>query len=262
MTRLTTFQEKIRNGQKVYMPYVLLGFPDVGASVEVARTLILNGADGLEIGFPFRDPVADGPVIERAGNIALDNGFTVDQGFAAIRQIREAANDLPLTLMLYYNIVLARGIEKFFGECKESGIDAVLIPDMPPERADTVYPAAQENGIALVFIAAPTTTPERFTHIRPYAGGFIYVVTRMGTTGTADSYSGQIADMFARFRKETDLPLIAGFGISTPEHAQRMIGFGADGVITGSRIVELSEKDAAGLAPHTQDMARAVARER
>ncbi|MDY0029132.1 MAG: tryptophan synthase subunit alpha [Pseudobdellovibrionaceae bacterium] len=254
MSRYSFITQKIKEGGHVYMPYVLLGYPDLETSFEVAKTLIENGAHGLELGFPFRDPVADGPVIEKAGNIALDNGFTVDAGFQLIARIRALSSDIPLTLMLYYNMVLARGVDKFFADCKNAGIDGVLIPDMPPERADTVSPAASTNGVELVFIAAPTSTPERLQKIAAVAGGFVYVVTRMGTTGAVENYSDKLSALFASIKSHIDLPAIAGFGISTPEQARKMIGFGADGVITGSKIVDMTATNMAEIAPHTKEM--------
>lgn len=261
MNRYDFLTSRLSSGQLVYMPYILLGFPGVETSFDVARTVIENGAHGLELGFPFRDPVADGPVIERAGNIALDNGFDAEKGFAVIARIRALAPDIPLTLMLYYNMVLARGADRFFADCQAAGIDGVLIPDMPPERADTVLPAAKANGIKLVFIAAPTTTPERLQIISRVAGGFIYVVTRMGITGTTENYSSQLADLFASIKTHITLPAVAGFGISTPEQAKKMLAAGADGVITGSRIVELTETGTLDdLAAHTSAMIQALAR--
>ncbi len=254
MSRYESITQKIKNGGHVYMPYVLLGYPDLEMSYSVAKTLIGNGAHGLEIGFPFHDPVADGPVIEKAGNIALDNGFTVDQGFALIARIRALSPDIPLTLMLYYNMVLARGIEKFFADCKMSGLDGVLIPDMPPERADTVLPAAKANGIDLIFIAAPTSTPERLQKIATVAGGFVYVVTRMGITGSVESYSDKLSDLFTSIKSHINLPVIAGFGISTPDQARKMIESGADGVITGSKIVEMTAQGLDTIAQHTKEM--------
>lgn len=261
MNRYDFLTSRVSSGQSVYMPYILLGFPSVETSLDVARTVIENGAHGLELGFPFRDPVADGPVIERAGNIALDNGFDAEKGFAVIARIRALAPDIPLTLMLYYNMVLARGADRFFADCQAAGIDGVLIPDMPPERADTVLPAAKANGIKLVFIAAPTTTPERLQIISRVADGFIYVVTRMGITGTTENYSSQLADLFASIKAHITLPAVAGFGISTPEQAKKMLAAGADGVITGSRIVELTETGTLDdLAAHTSAMIQALAR--
>ncbi|MCB1557684.1 MAG: tryptophan synthase subunit alpha [Alphaproteobacteria bacterium] len=254
MSRYSFITQKIKDGSHVYMPYVLLGYPDLETSYEVAKTLIENGAHGLELGFPFRDPVADGPVIEKAGNIALNNGFTVDAGFQLVARIRALSADVPLTLMLYYNMVLARGVDKFFADCKAAGIDGVLIPDMPPERADTVAPAAHANGIELVFIAAPTSTPERLQKIAAVAGGFVYVVTRMGTTGAVENYSDKLSALFASIKSHIDLPAIAGFGISTPDQARKMIGFGADGVITGSKIVDMTTNNMAEIAPHTKEM--------
>lgn len=256
MSRYSFLTQKIKDGGHVYMPYVLLGYPDLETSFSVAKTLLENGAHGLELGFPFRDPVADGPVIEKAGNIALDNGFTVDHGFEIAKRIRTLSPDIPLTLMLYYNMVLARGIDRFFADCKMAGVDGVLIPDMPPERADTVAPAARANGIELVFIAAPTSTPERLQKIAAVAGGFVYVVTRMGITGSVENYSDKLSALFASIKSHIDLPAIAGFGISTPDQARKMIEFGADGVITGSKIVEMTTNSPDDIAKHTAEMVR------
>ncbi|HNQ92631.1 MAG TPA: tryptophan synthase subunit alpha [Alphaproteobacteria bacterium] len=258
MSRYKFISDKIAGGGHIYMPYVLLGYPDLETSFAVAKTLIESGVHGLEIGFPFRDPAADGPVIEKAGNIAIDNGFKVNDGFALIKKIRALSNDIPLTLMLYYNMVLARGIDKFFADCKDAGVDGVLIPDMPPERADTVLDAARANDVDLVFIAAPTTTAERMDLIASVAGGFIYVVTRMGITGTSEHYSDKLAALFSLIKSKTDLPAIAGFGVSTPEQAQKMIAAGADGVITGSKIVEMTTQNPDLISIHTQDMVKAV----
>lgn len=258
MSRYSFITDKVSQGQRVYMPYLLLGYPDLDSSFDVAKTLIENGVHGLEIGFPFRDPVADGPVIEKAGNIALDNGFKVSAGFKQIKRIRDLSSEIPLTLMLYYNMVLARGIDKFFADCKAAGVDGVLIPDMPPERADTVSDAANKNGIELIFIVAPTSTPERMEKISKVAGGFIYVVTRMGITGTTENYSDKLASLFSLVKSHTGLPAIAGFGVSTPEQAQKMMVAGADGVITGSKIVEMTTNATSDIPAHTKSMVAAV----
>lgn len=262
MSRYHILKEKIAAGQKIYTPYVLLGYPSNEDSLQVAKTLIDHGVDALELGFPFRDPVADGPVIEQAANAALDAGFRVQHGFDLIAQIRKYAPDLPLTLMLYTNMVLARGVENFFGSCANAGLDAVLIPDLPPERADMVAEHARAHKIDLVFIVAPTSTPARLALIKPYAGGFIYVVTRMGITGSVEQYSDKIAQLFAMIKSHLDLPAIAGFGISTPDQAQKMLDAGADGVITGSRLIEIishgNGKWPQDLVNHTESMVKCL----
>ncbi len=262
MSRYQILKDKIAAGHKIYTPYVLLGYPSIDDSFNVAKTLIDHGVDALELGFPFRDPVADGPVIEQAANAALDAGFRVQHGFDLIAKIRAYAPDLPLTLMLYTNMVLSRGVGNFFASCADVGLDAVLIPDLPPERADIVAEDARAHKIDLVFIVAPTSTPERLALIKQYAGGFIYVVTRMGITGSVEQYSDKISHLFTMIKSHLDLPAIAGFGISTPEQAQKMLTAGADGVITGSRLIEIIRDSGpnwpATLADHTDIMVQSL----
>tara|TARA_R110002124_G_scaffold233406_1_gene398773 strand:- start:155039 stop:155848 length:810 start_codon:yes stop_codon:yes gene_type:complete len=248
-TRFQHIQNKTRAGQAVYMPYVLMGYPNFEASLTAAKTLIDAGADGLELGLPFRDPVADGPVIQDAANIALDNGFKANDALKFITALRAYAPDTPFTVMSYYNIILAKGAEKFIAELGRAGIDGLLIPDLPPEHAQEVFPTTQAHNIDLVFIVAPTTNDARIEKIKAYAGGFIYVVTKMGTTGTQENYDQNLEQLFTRIKSAVDLPAIAGFGISTAEHAQNMVNIGANGVIVGSQIIKLCSPDKNGTAP-------------
>lgn len=238
-TRYTHIHNKVKDGKAVYMPYILMGYPSIDGSITAAKALIDGGADGLELGLPFRDPVADGPVIQDAANIALDQGFKADDALTIIKAIRTYAPDIPLTLMSYFNIILVKGLEPFIASLSEAGIDGLLIPDLPPEHAEDVYPTAQAHNIEMIFIAAPTTHTGRFDKIRPYAGGFIYVVTKMGTTGMNDNFDSDLKTLFANIKDNIDLPAIAGFGISTPKHAQDMVEKGANGVIIGSKIIQM-----------------------
>jgi tryptophan synthase alpha chain len=248
-TRFKHIQRKTRAGQAVYMPYVLMGYPNFDASLITAKTLIDAGADGLELGLPFRDPVADGPVIQNAANIALDNGFKANDALKFITELRAYAPDIPFTLMSYYNIVLAKGVDSFIPALGHAGLDGLLIPDLPPEHAPEVFPITQNHNIDLVFIVAPTTNDARIEKIKDYAGGFIYVVTKMGTTGTQEGYDENLEQLFTRIKEAIDLPAIAGFGISTAEHAQNMVKIGANGVIVGSQIVKLCSPDSKGGLP-------------
>tara|TARA_R110002126_G_scaffold291807_1_gene459696 strand:+ start:141793 stop:142602 length:810 start_codon:yes stop_codon:yes gene_type:complete len=264
-TRYTHIQGKVKDGKPVYMPYILMGYPSLEGSIAAAKALIDGGADGLELGLPFRDPVADGPVIQDAANIALDKGFKADDALTIIQAIRAYAPDIPLTVMSYFNIVLVKGIEKFIAALAEAGIDGILIPDLPPEHAEDVYPATQANNIELIFIVAPTTHAGRFDKIRPYAGGFIYVVTKMGTTGMNDNFDSDLKTLFADIKTHIDLPAIAGFGISTPAHAQDMAQKGANGVIIGSKIIQMCKESFDGqqlspalLTAHTKKIQAAL----
>lgn len=246
----------------VYMPYFPLGYPTAALSLKVIRTLIEEGVDGLELGLPFRDAVADGPIIQAAANQALDRGFTVDMALDLIKKIRAMNPEIPLTLMCYYNMLVARGVEKFIRDFAKAGIDGILIPDLPPERADEILPAAKKYGIKTVFIASLLSDEARLKKIAAVASGFVYVVPRLGITGLTQNFDEDIAGVFKRIRKTTALPLIAGFGIAEPAHARQMFDAGATGVISGSKVVKLvadayakdKKTDLSSLRRHTRQM--------
>lgn len=238
---------------KSYLPYLMLGHPNAETCVAAAKILLDNGAAGLELGLPFRDPVADGPIIESAGNAVLDSGFTVDDAIAIVKKIRAQNGAAPITLMAYYNMVMARGVQTFAADFAAAGVDGILIPDLPLERTDEVLPALREQNLKLIFMVSPLTTAERLQKIAAVAEGFLYVVTRLGITGTDSNYSAQLSELFARVHANTSLPAIAGFGISRPPDVSAMLAAGADGVIIGSRLVEiLQDFDAGELAYHAR----------
>ena len=262
MSRYNHFSKK---NCAVYTPYAMLGYPTKESSLKAIDVLIENGVDGLELGLPFRDPMADGPVIEKAGNVALDNGFDVEWALSAIREIRSKASDLPVTLMCYYNMLVARGAEKFIRDFAEAGIDGLLVPDLPVDFADEILPYAQKYNVKLVFIASPLTSVERLEMFRERSGGFVYLVTKLGITGVSEGYADNLAELFDNLHEHTGLPAIAGFGISEPDQAEYMIEKGAQGVITGSRLVQLIGQDFDGgkldfpsVKEHTVKMVRAV----
>ncbi|HEV3157717.1 MAG TPA: tryptophan synthase subunit alpha [Candidatus Baltobacteraceae bacterium] len=261
MTRYQQLREQITTtNAPVYLPYVMLGYPTAEKSLDVCRHLIKERVHGFELGLPFRDPVADGPVIEAAGNMALDNGMTTSKAVELVRKIRDLAPSTPLTLMSYYNMVLAKGADRFIGEFASAGIDGLLIPDITVERAEEVAPSARKHGVDLVYIVSPLSDERRIRLIKEYAGGFIYVVTRLGITGIESHYASTLEELFGRIHKQISLPAIAGFGISEPEQAVGMVDLGADGVITGSRLVQLigqAQENAWDLTPvveHTRKM--------
>lgn len=236
------FAELREKGQKGFIPFTLLGWPDWDTSLEIVQTMVAGGASALELGLPFSDPMADGPIIQQAATEALAHGFRVDDGLALIHEVRTQNSDIPIGLLVYYNMVLARGIERFFRDIANAGVDGVLIADLPPEVADEVADAARQFGVDLIFIVSPLTTAERLERILTHAGGFLYVVSRLGITGTEARYDDALSHLLNRLNEQTDLPKCVGFGISTPEQAQRMFALGADGVITGSRIIQLIEE--------------------
>lgn len=240
-------------GKKALMPFTLLGWPNLDASFEIIQTLIDSGATALELGIPFSDPMADGPIIQAAAKEALENGFSVDRGFELLKKVRVLDAEIPIGLLVYYNLVLARGVERFFADMAESGVDGLLIADLPPEQVQEVAPMAQKYNIQLIFIVSPLTSDARLALILKYAGGFHYVVSRLGITGVEDRYDAALAELITRLKAKSDLPVFVGFGISKPTHVRQMITLGADGVITGSAVIQKARENS-GLAEFIQEM--------
>lgn len=223
----------------LFVPFVVLGDPDRKQSLETIRCLVDSGADALELGFPFSDPPADGPVIQSADMRALASGITVNDCFQMLREIRTFTK-IPIGLLVYYNLILQRGNETFYADCKESGIDSVLVADLPLEHASDVTKAAEAHGIAPVFMISELITDERLATIAKRAKGYLYVVSYVGITGKDEGVSSEkVRAVLERARKYTNLPLFVGFGINTPLDAKACATAGADGVIVGSAIVKL-----------------------
>jgi tryptophan synthase alpha chain len=223
------------------MPYLMGGFPDLDASRRIGEACASAGADMLELGIPFSDPLADGPVIHEAATRALASGATV----AAVLDVAAAlAQRLPVIVMTYANIVMARGTEAFLGRLAAAGVSGLIIPDLPHEEAEPVVSAADAAGVALVPLVAPTTPQERLELIGARARGFLYVVSVTGTTGERASGPPALEPLLARARAHTRVPIALGFGISTPEQAAAAADAGADGVIVGSRIVRAAGEEA------------------
>jgi tryptophan synthase alpha chain len=232
------FSDHQQQGGKAFIPFTLLGWPSATLSKEIVQTMIRAGATALELGIPFSDPVADGPVIQTAAQEALAQGFQVDDAMALLQEIRLMDEQIPIGLLVYYNVILARGVDRFFSDLSNAGVDGILIPDLPPESAGEVFPVAQRHGIELIFIASPLTSTERLGLMTQYAGGFLYIVSRLGITGVEERYDDTLESLLENLKTQTSLPLCVGFGISKPEHAQRMFSLGADGVIVGSHILQ------------------------
>jgi tryptophan synthase alpha chain len=217
----------------------LLGWPNVDQSFEIIRTMIDTGVTALELGFAFSDPVADGPIIQAAAFETIEAGFTLPDAFALLKKVREYNADIPIGLLLYFNIILSHGIDNFFQRAAEAGVDSVLFADLPIECAQEIKQSANKYDIAPVFIISPMTNEERLRAIAEVAGGYLYVVSRLGITGVHESFDDQLEKLLRTARSVSSLPLCVGFGVSTPEQARFMIDKGADGVITGSRIIQL-----------------------
>jgi tryptophan synthase alpha chain len=229
-------------GRPLFIAFIVAGDPDMETSVAVAGSLIAGGADILELGVPFSDPVADGPVIQRADTRAIAAGATPDMVFSIVRCIR-LSSSVPVVLLTYYNLVFRRGIDKFFLDAADAGADGIIIADMPVEESDEAVTAAQRSGIDLIFMVSETTSTERLMRILKNAGGFLYLVSRAGVTGVRQNLSPGITAFIRRVKEHTTIPVAVGFGVATPEHAVSLYSGGADGVIAGSAIVALVEKN-------------------
>ena len=219
-------------GHAALMPYLMGGFPDLEASRAIGEAYADGGADLVELGVPFSDPLADGPVIHAAGTQALAAGVTVP---AVIELGRALGERVPVILMCYANLVLARGVERFADELAQAGISGLIVPDLPLEEAPATLAACDAVGIALVPLVAPTTPDERLARIGARARGFVYTVSVTGTTGERAQVDA--GDLLARVKAHTEVPVALGFGIATPEQAAAAAASGADGVIVGSRLV-------------------------
>jgi tryptophan synthase alpha chain len=214
------------------MPYLMGGFPDVETSKAIGRAYAEAGADLVELGIPFSDPLADGPVVHQAGTRALAAGATVE---GVLEVCSELSQHLPVVIMCYANLVVVRTPERFADALAEAGASGLIVPDLPLEEAPVVLEACDARGIALVPLVAPTTPDERFARIGERARGFLYTVSVTGTTG--ERTSSDFAAVVRRAKQHTDVPVALGFGISTPEQAAAAADAGADGVIVGSRLV-------------------------
>lgn len=230
MTRLDNAFDR----RPTFMPYYPLGFPTPALSVDVIEALARNGADLIEVGLPFSDPLADGPVIQRATQIALQQGMTVSKALRAVADLRARGVTTPLVLMGYFNPLLAYGLERLAREAAEAGADGFIVPDLPPEEAAEFEAAVAP--LPQIRMVAPTTPDERLAAVLGEARGFVYMVSLTGVTGARTALAEGLAEFVGRVRAHTRLPVCVGFGIGTPEQAQA-VGTLADGVIVGSACV-------------------------
>lgn len=215
------------------MPYLMGGFPSVEQSLAVAQAYVDGGADLIEFGLPFSDPLADGPVIHAAAVDALAGGALIDP---LIEGIAPVAAQVPVLIMTYFNIIHARGVERFVGRCVEAGVSGLIVPDVPLEESSALLGPCDAAGLALIPLIAPTTPDERIERICAQARGFIYTVAVTGTTGERTADAAGLAELVGRVRAHTDLPVAVGFGIAEPEQAARVAEL-ADGAIVGTRLV-------------------------
>jgi tryptophan synthase alpha chain len=245
MSSPLTYQEMFKrvkaNSEGAFIPFVVAGDPDLETSLEIVQELVNAGADALEIGFPFSDPVADGPTIQAADIRSLEAGMTTIEGFEFIRKVREFTN-IPIGLLVYYNLIYKMGVDHFYRKAKESGVNGILAADLPPEEASPAITAAQKYGINQIFMVAQTTSTPRLLKISKIADGFIYVVAVMGVTGARSALENDTVKLIQRVRSHTQLPICVGFGISQPDHVESVLKAGSDGAIVASVLIELIEK--------------------
>jgi tryptophan synthase alpha chain len=238
------FATLARDRRKAFLAFVTAGDPSLDRTVEVALGLEDAGVDVLELGVPFSDPLADGPVIQRASDRALKNGTRLSSVLDAVRRIR-ARSELPLLLFSYVNPLLRYGLDRLATDAAAAGADGVLVTDLPPEESAEWVACARRAGLDTVFLAAPTSPEARLKRVADCSRGFVYAVSRTGVTGERDTLSGDAAVLVGRLKALTDTPVALGFGLSTPEQV-RAAAEVADGVVVGSAIVHFLEKDPAG----------------
>lgn len=222
------------------MPYLMGGFPDAPTSERIARAYVEAGADLIELGVPFSDPLADGPVIHAAGTQALSSGMRVED---ALRIGRAVSEEIPVVAMCYSNPILARGAERFLEGLGAAGLSGLIVPDLPVEESDELRALCDGSGLALVPLVAPTTPDHRLTRIGSQARGFVYAVSVTGTTGERAGLKDTLASVVERAAAHTDVPVAVGFGIATPEQVSAAAEAGADGVIVGTRLVRAAGEE-------------------
>lgn len=236
-SRITgTFKEIRRKNGRAFIPYIMAGDPNIKRTGELIRVLEDCGADIIELGVPFSDPLADGPTIQQAAQRALDEGVTLSTVIGLVAEIR-IATQIPIILMTYYNPIFKYDEERFVRDATAAGVDGIIVPDLPPDEAGNLMKYSRKSGLDTIFLLAPTSTEDRIQKVARASKGFIYYVPMTGITGSKLSLDASFESHIARIRKVSDKPVAVGFGISTPEEAAVLSRF-ADGVIVGSAIVK------------------------
>ena len=237
MTRIDAkFASLKAEGKKAFVAYVMAGDPDYATSLDLIKGLPGAGVDIIEMGLPFTDPMADGETIQLAGQRALESGQTLQKTLDMAAEFRKTDDTTPIVMMGYYNPIFNRGVERFLVDAKAAGIDGLIVVDLPPEEDDELCIPAQKAGLNFIRLATPTTDDKRLPKVLQNTSGFVYYVSITGITGSAEASAADVAPEVARIKAQTDLPLIVGFGIKTPEAAQSIASV-ADGCVVGSAIV-------------------------
>ena len=235
---MSNIHKAFENG-KAFIPFITCGDPDTETTLKSVRAAVENGADLIELGIPFSDPTAEGPVIQGANLRALKGGITTDKVFSLVEDLRRDVK-IPMVFMTYANVVFSYGAEKFISRCKETGIDGLIIPDLPFEEKEEFLPFCHQYGVDLISMIAPTSE-NRIAMIAREAEGFLYIVSSLGVTGTRSEIKTDLTKIIESVRKNSKIPCAVGFGISTPEQARKMASI-SDGAIVGSAIIKILEK--------------------
>ncbi len=239
MTRIDdTFARLKSEGKSAFVAYIMAGDPDAESSLEIMRAMPAAGVDIIELGMPFTDPMADGPTIQLAGQRALAGGQTLEKTLEMVARFREQDSATPIVLMGYYNPIYNRGVARFLTDAKAAGIDGLIVVDLPPEEDDELCLPARAAGLDFIRLATPTTDDARLPKVVRNTSGFVYYVSITGITGAAAASAADVAPDVARIRKAAGLPVVVGFGITTPDGAAEIAGV-ADGAVVGSAIVKL-----------------------
>lgn len=247
-----TFQRCAAEQRTALMPYLTVGYPNLETSEQILLAMVEAGADLIEVGTPFSDPLADGTTVQRTSQISLDNGTRLRDCIALIKRVREAGVSIPLMLMGYFNPIVKYGVEQYVADCAVAGVDGFIVPDLPIEESERLRAAARAHDLDLIFMVAPTTTEDRLQQVGEKGTGFVYCVAVVGVTGARDEMSAVFDEYMGRVRAATSQPLAVGFGVSTTEHVAQ-IGKVADGAIVASALINYMDQ-------FPEDMPAAAAR--
>ncbi|WBW50016.1 tryptophan synthase subunit alpha [Peptoniphilus equinus] len=235
---MSNIQKAFEHG-KAFIPFITCGDPDLNTTADIVRAAVKNGANLIELGIPFSDPTAEGPVIQSANLRALSGGVTTDKIFSLVEELRRDVK-IPMVFMTYANVVFSYGAEKFIATCRDIGIDGLILPDLPFEEKEEFQPLCKKYGVDLISMIAPTSE-NRIARIAKQAEGFIYIVSSLGVTGVRNEIKTDLASIVKIIRENSDVPCAIGFGISTPEQSKKMADI-SDGAIVGSAIIKLLEQ--------------------
>ncbi len=243
MSRIkNTFNRLRKKNEAALIPYIMAGDPDLGTTKKLIFEMEKAGCDIMELGAPFSDPLADGPTIQKAAIRSLKNHTTISDVLGLVAEVRKESK-IPLILMTYYNLIFKYGEERFVHDAAAAGLDGIILPDLPPEEAGILIPAAKKAGLDMIFLLAPTSTSERIKLVCRVSQGFVYYVSLTGVTGARTDIQHSVKDSLEKIKAVTDKPVGVGFGISTPDQAAQVAQWGADGVIVGSALVKVIEEN-------------------